>query len=397
MFISSTVYSQEIYQWRGQKRDGIYNGENLLKKWPEAGPELLWVNENIGEGYGSLAVTNDMIFVNGKIDSLSYTFALDLKGNILWKASNGKEFTGTGFPANFPGSRSTPTVVNNLVYVSSAKGRIACFEKQTGKERWSVDMIKDFNGIMNQHGYSESLAVDDSTVYCFPGGTVVNITAINRFTGKTVWTSSALADTVSYCSPVIMETSTKNILVTFSGQYLMGLDTKTGKLLWSQPQAYHRYHQQCNTPIYNGGDIYYVAGEGNGAVKLELSADGNSIKEQWRNSNIKNVFGGFLLINDHLFSTERTKIKCLDINTGAVADSVKVKGGSLIFADSMLYCYSDNGDVNLIKLEGTKMEVVSKFKADKGSKEHFAHPVISNGVLYIRHGRALMAYDIKEK
>jgi len=39
--------------------------------------------------------------------------------------------------------------------------------------------------------------------------------------------------------------------------------------------------------------------------------------------------------------------------------------------------------------------VVSKFKIVNGTKEHFAHPVISNGVLYIRHGNALMAYEIK--
>ncbi len=110
MFISFIGYAQEIYQWRGLQRNGIYEEENLLKSWPEIGPELLWVNENIGDGYGSVAVANDMIFVNGKIDSLSYTFSLDLKGNIIWKTSNGDEFTGTGYPANFPGSRSTPTV-----------------------------------------------------------------------------------------------------------------------------------------------------------------------------------------------------------------------------------------------------------------------------------------------
>jgi hypothetical protein len=43
------------------------------------------------------------------------------------------------------------------------------------------------------------------------------------------------------------------------------------------------------------------------------------------------------------------------------------------------------------------MEIVSKFKVKMGTKEHFAHPVIKNGVLYIRHGKALMAFDIKEK
>jgi hypothetical protein len=30
------------------------------------------------------------------------------------------------------------------------------------------------------------------------------------------------------------------------------------------------------------------------------------------------------------------------------------------------------------------------------SREHWARPVIHQGVLYIRHGEALMAYDIKD-
>jgi outer membrane protein assembly factor BamB len=398
IIISFTVNSQEIYQWRGPNRDGIYKSENLLKTWPENGPKLLWVNENIGDGFGSLVVAKDLIFANGKIDSLSYTLALDLKGNIIWKTPNGNEFTGTDYAANFPGNRSTPTVVDDLVYVSSGNGRIECIDKQTGKEKWAVDMIKDFNGIMNQHGYCESLLTDDSVVYCFPGGPVTNIVAINRFTGKTVWTSKALSDTVSYCSPLIIRLPARNILVTFSGHYLMGLDTKTGKLLWSHRQAYHQFHQHGNTPVYSNGYIYYITGEGNGAVKLELSPDGGNIKEIWRNSNVKNVFGGFFKIDNHLFTTDDTqKLVCLDINNGQVVDSVRLNKGSLIFADGMMYCYSHNGNVNLIKLTGTKMELVSKFKCDKGTKEYFAHPVISNGVLYIRHGKALMAYDIMER
>ena len=112
-------------------------------------------------------------------------------------------------------------------------------------------------------------------------------------------------------------------------------------------------------------------------------------------SKVNNVFNGFVKINDHLFSPDRTqKIKCLDINTGQVVDSLKVNKGSLIFADGMFYCYSDNGDVSLIKLTGTKMEIAGKFKCTKGTKEHLAHPVIHNGVLYIRHGKAFMAYNV---
>jgi hypothetical protein len=83
------------------------------------------------------------------------------------------------------------------------------------------------------------------------------------------------------------------------------------------------------------------------------------------------------------------------VKTGQVIDSLPGMRGSIIYADGQLYCYSDNGNVNLVQISGDKMQVTGKFKIDKGTKEHFSHPVINDGVLYIRHGNALMAYGIK--
>lgn len=392
------LHSQTISQWRGVNRDGIYNETKLLKSWPEKGPELLWFNEDLGNGYGSPAVTSSEIFINGEIDSTSYLFAYNLQGKLLWKSPNGTEFTGNNYARNFPGSRSTPTVVDNLIYVCSGNGRVACFDKQNGKEQWTVDMVKDFSGVMDPFGYSESLAVDSYNVYCVPAGANANVVALNRFTGKTIWTSKAMGDTATYCSPLIIDLPSRSIIVTFSVHYIMALDTKTGELLWSQEQKNVKYRQHCNTPIFANGYVYYVSGDGNGAVKLELSTDGKTVKEIWRNSKVKNNFNGFVILNNHLFTTDRTqKLKCIDTKTGQDTDTLKITKGALISANGMLYLYSDNGEVSLIKITDTKMEVVSKFKCEKGSKEHFAHPVIGNGVLYIRHGKALMAFDIKER
>ena len=256
-------------------------------------------------------------------------------------------------------------------------------------------MVNDLKGYMNGFGYSESLVADDNNVYCFPGGVNANVVALNKSTGKTVWTSKALGDTINYCSPIIAKFPSRDVLITFSNFYIMGVDAKNGELLWSQKQENVKQKQQCNSPIFSDGSIYYVAGDGNGAVKLELTADGKSFKEIWRNGNTRNNFNGFVKVSDYLFSPDKTqKMKCIDTKTGLVVDSLKVNKGAVIAADGMLYCYSDNGEVNLIKLTGTKMEIVGKLKIDKGTKEHFAHPVIANGVLYIRHGKALMAYDI---
>ncbi len=75
-------------------------------------------------------------------------------------------------------------------------------------------------------------------------------------------------------------------------------------------------------------------------------------------------------------------------------DSLSFKKGVTISADDMLYCYNEKGEVGLID-PSNKMKLVSSFKINKGTKEHFSHPVIKNGLLFIRHGKSLMAYRIK--
>jgi hypothetical protein len=41
---------------------------------------------------------------------------------------------------------------------------ISCFDARTGKAIWSVDLIKEYNGIIGDFGYSESPVVDDEKV-----------------------------------------------------------------------------------------------------------------------------------------------------------------------------------------------------------------------------------------
>lgn len=397
-FYFTPIQSQIIAQWRGANRDGQYSGTNLLNAWPETGPELVWFTEEIGNGYGAPTIANDKLFVNGETDSVSYLFAFDLKGKLLWKAPNGNEFTGTGFPGRFPGSRSTPTIIGNLAYACSGLGRIACFDISDGKEKWAVDMIKDLGGCPIEFGYSESLAVDAENVYCSPGGPTTNVAAFNRFTGKPVWASKVLGDTMTYSSPLLIKLPGRKILVNLSRYFLFAVDCKNGELLWSyRLKGAKDDAQHCNTPIYKDGSIYLVFGKGieNGTTKLELSSDGKSVKELWINNQVRNAFGGFVIVENTLFATiENNYLKGVDLNQGTIVDSVKVRNGSLIFADNKFFCYGNNGEVNLINYDQKKLTNAGKLKIEKGSKDHSAHPVLANGILYIRRGKGLMAYKV---
>jgi outer membrane protein assembly factor BamB len=388
-----------IAQWRGVNRDGQYNDTRIQDAWPDKGPKLDWSYEGIGNGFSAPSVSNRKIFVNGEIEGMAYLFVFDLNGRLLWKSPNGKEFTGSDYAANFPGARTTPTVVGNLVYATTGIGRIACFETSTGKEKWAIDMVKDFSGWLNEFGYAESVAVDDKNVYCFPGGKETNVAALDRFTGKTIWTSKALGDTTSFCSPILVKLPSRDILVTLGRHYLFVIDCKNGELLGSYKLKGFKYDgEHCNTPIYAGGYLYSVAKDedGQGAVKLKLSADAKQITEVWTNNKVMNGFGGFVIIGNKLFTTiEGNWLKAVNVETGTVSDSLKVPFGSLIYADGKFIGYGNNGEVSLIKYNQSKLEITGKLKITKGTKEHFSHLVVAGGVMYIRHGNALMAYNLK--
>jgi len=384
----------------GPDRNGIFQESNLLSNWPEEEPELLWMVEGIGLGYAGPVVTDDKIYLNGEIDSTSYLFAFDLNGNELWKTPNGKEFIGSGFSATFPGARATPTVYSNLVYTFSGMGSIICCDKESGTTLWEIDMMNDLLGILPEFGFAESLAIDEEYVYCFPGGSENNLFALERKTGEVAWSTPALKDTASYCSPIFVNLSDKKMLVTMSQHHLFAVNCSNGDLLFDYPiEGYEAPGDHCNSPIYYEGAIYQAFGDrfGKGAVKLTLSDDGKQADESWTNDRIKNNFDGLILHNNLLFSTIRgNHLMAIELNKGTVVDSVDIATGGLMFADNKFICYGNNGVVSLVNYDENKVNVGGNFKIEQGTNHHFARPVIASGVLYISRGNALMAYNVSD-
>ena len=69
---------------------------------------------------------------------------------------------------------------------------------------------------------------------------------------------------------------------------------------------------------------------------------------------------------------------------------------SSILADGLFYCYGDDSRVALVQMSPKGRKVISKFKITKGGGDHWARLAISDGRLYVRHGDALIVYDIKD-
>lgn len=382
-------------QWRGSSRTGIYTGEKLLAKWPAEGPKLLWSYDELGEGHSSVAIAENKVFINGMTDEQGFLFAFDMQGKLLWKANYGAEWS-----EGHPGSRSTPTIADGKLYILTGLAKAVCINTSNGKIIWSNDLIKSYGAEILRWGMAEAPVVDGDLVYYTPGGTKAFMVVFDRHTGKEIKTIQAGGIQSAYCSPVMIKHNGKKLILTMTGETVICLDPEGGKVLW-QKKHVTRYGINPNTPVYIDGNIFTVSGYGTGAQMFKLANDGKNADLIWQNDVMDSQMGAAMIIDGYIYGTGQTNKgwHCLDAKTGNLKYTSKDFGrkGNVIYADGMLYCYDENGMVGLVKPSPDKFNVISSFEIKAGSGPHWAHPVIANGRLYVRHGDTLMVYDISAK
>jgi len=391
---TTSCFSQDIVQWRGQERTGIYNETGLLKEWPADGPKLLWSYDELDKGFTSVTIAEEKIFLTGIKDSTGYLYALSMQGKLLWKIEYGKEWS-----EPYPGARTTPVYYKGNLYLVTGKAEALCMSAQTGKKVWSVNMVTKFGGRIPTFGFIEAPVIYDNKVYFSPAGKSTSIVALNLLTGETIWESKTTGDKPAYCTPLLFDYKNKKYFTTSLAGNLIGLDAADGTFLWKVPQV-NTYNIHPNTPLYKDGCLYSVTGYKGGGVMLKLSDDGKSVTELWRNKTLDNQMGGAVWIDNYIISSGHEgdrSWQCLDSKTGEVVFKSKEIGkGVVIYADGLFYCYSDNGELGIMELTKTGFALKSKFRITLGSDQHWAHPVIDKGILYVRHGKSLMAYSIKK-
>ncbi|NLJ44004.1 MAG: PQQ-binding-like beta-propeller repeat protein [Bacteroidales bacterium] len=392
----------QLFEWRGPGRSGTYNETGLLKKWPESGPSLIWEANSMGDGYSSPTVTDDAIYVTGRRDNSDVLTALTLQGKKKWEV-----VYGNAWMANHTGSRCTPTYYNGRIFLISGEGDLVCVGPD-GKIKWSKNHYRMFEGKPIQFGISESPVVVDKKVIASPGGKKASLVAFNIDNGNVVWQAEPLDEQPQYINPLLIEYAGKKMIVTVMGSHIFAVNAIDGKILWKVNYAEENgakgniRKNHAITPIYRDGQILVANGYGWVSLKLKLSADGNIVQKVWENRNFDPQLGGMVLLGNRVYGANHQSNPadtwiCLDWNTGKTLWTQKwYVRGSVISADNMLILFEErSGHVGLAVPEDNKLNIVSEFQVTKGEGPFWAHPVIKDGKLYIRHGDVLMAYKVR--
>jgi len=130
---------------------------------------------------------------------------------------------------------------------------------------------------------------------------------------------------------------------------------------------------------------------------LKLSLDGNIINEVWKNASLDPKIGGVVVLNGRIYGTgdRNRRLFCLDWQTGKELFSITdLAPANIIANDGLLYIYSEAGKIALVEPKTDGFNIISSFPVPFGTDTHWAHLVICNKKLYVRHGSSLMVYDI---
>jgi outer membrane protein assembly factor BamB len=149
--------------------------------------------------------------------------------------------------------------------------------------------------------------------------------------------------------------------------------------------------------------IYFTIGYDISGKMIRMAEDLKSADVVWPNNVLDVHHGGVVLVDGYIYRANwlnngNGNWCCIDWKTGKKMLEVPWNcKGSIIAAEGLLYIYDEKkGNVGLLKATPDKFDLISSFRVTQGNNRPFwAHPAIRNGILYLRHTKALLAYDMR--
>lgn len=435
--------AQDWPQFLGPERNSYSPQKDLLRSWPESGPEVLWTTE-LGIGYGGPVVKDGKVYLLDRDNAVGDKMrCFDLNsGEELWSF----EYDAAG-EVMFPGSRSVPIVDDKHVYSTGPYGDLYCIDIHTHEPVWHVNIWTDFGGDPGNdtvdhggfggHGNFPIWAVAQCPLIF--GDLLIVLSqapdaggvAYNKNTGELVWKTPNLGNE-SYASPSLVKIDGEDHIVFVISSTnpigrrdlpqtlgsIVGVDPMSGKILWN----YDQWECHISVPsAVDAGDnkVLVVGGYELGAVmiRVEKQADGSyETTELIRTEEFGDQTKPPILIEGYFyaqFGTNNTRdgLTCMSME-GEIMWKTKrdpdFNKGSMIYADGLILATDGAKTLFLIEPDPSEFKVLASAEvlraADTGDDrmaarfgtQNWAPIALADGRLLIRDQSRLVCLKISK-
>ena len=257
--------------------------------------------------------------------------------------------------------------------------------------------------------FSESALLDGPRLICTPGGAEATLVALDKKTGSVIWKCAVPAlgekgkDGAGYASAVVVEIDGVRQYIQLIGRGLVGVEAETGKFLWGYNGIANGTANIPN-PVVCGQYVFTTTNYNTGSALLRISRVGDTfhVKELYTltGRQFENHHGGIVFVGNHVYGghgNSRGEPACVDVTTGKIVWRGKAPergSAAVLYADDHLLFRYDRGLIALIEATPEAFRLKGTFQPVTGEGPAWAHPVILDGNLYLRHGDLLACYDV---
>ncbi len=420
--------SQDWPQYLGPRRNGTSDEKEILRSWPQQGPEVLW-SVNIGIGFGGPVIKEGKAYLLDRDDKAGDKLR-------CFDFSSGKELWSFAYEApgsvQFPGSRSVPALDGNRIYSCGPYGNLYCIDINTHKAVWNKNVWTDFGGgQIPRWAITQCPLVYGDLLILASQAPQAGVVAYEKFTGKVKWTTPSLGP-VGYVSPSIVKVGKEShvVMITASsrGEYgkpgsggkVVGIDPLTGKILWEYT------NWQCAIPVPSAvdageGRVLITGGYQAGAAMIKVVRKEDSsygVTELYKNPDFGSHTQPPVLYNGHFYAQYSTNERkdgmvCMSID-GQVkwktGRSPTFERGGSILADGLLLSTDGKSTLYLIQPDSSSFKPIASAELLKeggtgsendalaskvgGSTQNWAPLALVNGRLLIRDQSRLICIKV---
>ena len=388
------VAQQNWPQFRGPQGDGHAESNRLPVSWSES-ENIAWQSTIPGAGWSSPVVWENQVWLATATDdgrSLRAVCVDRTSGRILHNV----EVFAVAAPESIHKLNShaspTPVIEAGRVYFFFGMYGAACLSTETGKVLWKNSELKHDHG-KNGPGSSPVLQGDHLILTC-DGTDERFITALNKKTGRRVWTTprSNAALLVgkapdfkkAYHTPLVVSVDGHEELISVGAFRVGGYDPKTGKELWwiDLPGF-----SNVPKPVYGHGLVFVATG----FMKPEMWAirpggfgDVTASHVAWKVMRQAPQKPSPVLVGDELYMlADNGIVTCMNAKTGQIHYSERIGGefsASPLAAGDRIYLFDQEGKTTLLAA-GKEFKVIAKNSLGDG---FMASPAVVDGALFLR-------------
>lgn len=435
---SAVVNAADWPQWMGPNRDAVWTEAGIVRDFKNGAPKEKW-RVAVGGGYAGPAVANGRVYVADKhlktgvvepkdpfaqmkLPSVERVICFDAEtGKQLWRHEYDCEYH-IQYPC---GPRCTPLVHEGKVYSLGAMGDLCCLDaaaQDMGKAKllWSKNFTNDFGAKLPVWGFSGHPIIYKNLLICLGGGENGVVVALDKSSGKTVWTAIPASD-LGYNSPVLIESGGVTQLIVWTPKQLTAINPQTGAKYWSVELA--PQHGMSIMSPRKEGEFLFASGIGNVGVTLRLDpADPKKVTEVWRAKGVPAPKDGVYPINMTPFVENGTvyaadqpgMFRAVDLQTGErkwdsfepIFGAKAIPAGNVPCAtafvvknsdNGLFYLFTETGDLTIAKLSPDRYEELGRVHlldpmctALNGRKAVWSHPAYAHQGIFARNDSHLI-------